>query len=39
MSVLLAEPDGFLDAMFQVIDRRHQAQKYGADAVEWQEGM
>jgi len=37
MSVLLAEPDEYLTAMFEVVDRRHEARKYGADSKRWDE--
>lgn len=38
MSVLLAEPDGYLDAMFEVLDRRNRARKHGPDAIDFLEG-
>jgi hypothetical protein len=35
--VLLSEPDNYLQAMFEVMDRRHEARKYGADSKRWDE--
>lgn len=37
MSVLLAEPDDYLDAMFEVIQRRQEAAQYGPDSKRWDE--
>jgi hypothetical protein len=37
MSVLLAEPDFYLDAMFDVIARRHEAAVHGTDSKRWDE--
>lgn len=37
MSVLLNEPDDYLDAMFEVQIRRKEAAEYGPDAKRWDE--
>lgn len=37
MSVLLEEPDHYLDAMFEVQMRRREAAEYGSDAKRWDE--
>jgi len=37
ITVLLSEPDNYLQAMFEVMDRRHEARKYGADSKRWDE--
>lgn len=37
MSVLNEEPDEYIDAMYAVLERRAEAQIYGADSVRWDE--
>lgn len=37
MSVLLEEPDEFLDAMFAVMERRVETAQYGPDSKRWDE--
>jgi hypothetical protein len=37
MSVLLNEPDRYLDAMFAVMERRVEAAQYGPDSKRWDE--
>ena len=37
MSVLLEEPDHYLDAMFEVQTRRRESAEYGPDAKRWDE--
>ena len=37
MSVLLEEPDDYVKAMFEVLDRRHEARTHGPDFKRWDE--
>lgn len=37
MSVLLEEPDRYIDAMFAVIERRNETAQYGPDSKRWDE--